>query len=291
MAAVPAEVLIQALLNGLIMGGIYALVAGGLTLIFGVMGIINAAHGEFLMVAMFAAYFAANLLGLSPYASILIVIPLMLLFGALVYRLFIAPVLEAPEINQILLTVGLSLLLQNLALLAFGGDYRSLNLPLSDQTIPVFGAVLTVPQLLAFGLSLAATGTCYAVLRFTDFGRAVRATAQNRRGALLVGINVQRVYMFAFAAGCVCLAVAGPVLLPVYYVAPDVGSLFLVVAFIVVVMGGLGNFLGALLAGLLIGVIEALAGVFVSSSLAPIANFAAFILVMLFRPAGLFRRS
>lgn len=285
-----ADVVVQAIANGLIMGAIYALVAGGLTLIFGVMGIINAAHGEFLMVSMFIAYFAMTLFGVSPYAAILIATPLMFVVGALIFRAFIVPVLDAPEINQILLTVGVSLLLQNLALLAFGGDYQSLKLPLAEQSLRLAGAVVTLPQALAFVLSLVTTVACWAVLRFTDYGRAARAVAQNRKGALLVGIDVRRVYLFAFAAGAACLGVAGPLLLPIYYVAPDVGSLFLLVAFVVVVMGGLGNFVGALVAGLIIGVVEMVAGLFVSSSLAPIANFIAFILVLVFRPQGLFQK-
>jgi branched-chain amino acid transport system permease protein len=284
-----SEILIQAILNGLIMGGIYALVAGGLTLIFGVMGIINAAHGEFLMVSMFTALFAVNQIGLSPYVSILLATPLMFLLGLIIFRTFISPVLNAPEINQVLLTVGISLLLQNVALLVFGGDYQSLKSQLSEETIPFMGAIITVPQAFAFVLSLIATAAYYFVLRCTDFGIAIRAVAQNRKGALLVGINVHRVYMLAFASGCACLGVAGPLLLPIYYVSPDVGSLFLLVAFVVVVMGGLGNFAGALLAGLIIGVVESVAGIFVSSSLAPIANFSVFILVLIFRPSGLFR--
>jgi len=207
----------------------------------------------------------------------------------IIFRTFISPVLNAPEINQVLLTVGISLLLQNVALLVFGGDYQSLKSQLSEETIPFMGAIITVPQAFAFVFSLIATAAYYFVLRCTDFGIAIRAVAQNRKGALLVGINVHRVYMLAFASGCACLGVAGPLLLPIYYVSPDVGSLFLLVAFVVVVMGGLGNFAGALLAGLIIGVVESVAGIFVSSSLAPIANFSVFILVLIFRPSGLFR--
>jgi branched-chain amino acid transport system permease protein len=289
MESVPFEVILQAVLNGLIIGGIYALVAGGLTLVFGVMGIINVAHGDLLMVSMFATYYAVTLLGLSPYAAIFLVTPLMFLVGMVIFRGFIAPVLDAPIMNQILLTVALSLLLQNFAILAFGGDYLTLNIPLSDRSVTLLGAVLSLPQILAFVLSLVATAACYVMLRYTDFGRALRAVAQNRQGALLVGINVRTVYMLSFGLGCALLGIAGPLLAPIYYVHPDVGSLFLLVAFVVVVMGGLGNFVGALVAGLMIGVMESVAGVFVSSSLAPIANFAVFILVLLFRPSGLFR--
>jgi branched-chain amino acid transport system permease protein len=287
--SVPLEVVLQAVMNGLIIGGIYALVAGGLTLVFGVMGIINVAHGDLLMVSMFASYYAVTLLGLSPYAAIFLVSPIMFLVGMAIFRGFIVPVLDAPVMNQILLTVALSLLIQNIAALAFGGDYLTVDLPIADRTVDVLGAVLSLPQLLAFVLSLVATGACYAMLRYTDFGCALRAVAQNRQGAALVGINVRFVYMLAFGLGCGLLGVAGPLLTPIYYVHPDVGSLFLLVAFVVVVMGGLGNFLGALAAALIIGVMESVAGVFVSASLAPIANFAVFILALLFRPQGLFR--
>jgi branched-chain amino acid transport system permease protein len=286
---VPLEVVLQAILNGLIIGGIYALVAGGLTLVFGVMGIINVAHGDLLMVSMFTSYYAVTLLGLSPYAAIFLVTPIMFVVGMLIFRGFIVPVLEAPVMNQILLTVALSLLLQNLAGVAFGGDYLTLNIPLADRTVDLLGAILSLPQILAFVLSLVATAACWAMIRYTDFGCALRAVAQNRRGALLVGINVRHVYMLAFGLGCALLGVAGPLLTPIYYVHPDVGSLFLLIAFVVVVMGGLGNFVGALAAALIIGVMESVAGVFVSASLAPIANFAVFILALLFRPSGLFQ--
>lgn len=289
MDSLPAEVVLQAVLNGLILGGIYSLVAGGLTLVLGVMGIINVAHGELLMVSMFATYYAVTLLGLSPYVAMLLVIPLMFILGAVIFSGFIMPILTAPPINQILLTVALSLLLQNVALLALGGDYLTLSIPLTERTVPVYGAILSLPQILAFVLSVIATGACYAILRHTDFGRALRAVAQNRKGALLVGIDVRRVYLRAFALGCVLLGVAGPLLLPIYYVHPDVGSLFLLVAFVVVVMGGMGSFVGAFFAAMIIGLMESIAGLFVSSSLAPIANFSVFILVLLFRPSGLFR--
>lgn len=289
MLGVPSEVVFQAVINGLILGGIYALVAGGLTLVFGVMGIINVAHGDLLMVSMFSAYYIVTLFGISPYIAILIVTPVMFVVGLLMYQVFLSPIITAPHINQILLTVALSLLIQNIAIFVFGGDYLSLNIPLSDKTVSIFGAILTVPQLLAFVLSLVTSAMFYMMLKHTDFGRSLRAVAQNRRGAMVVGINVPRAYMMSFGIGCAMLGIAGPLLLPIYYVHTDVGSLFLLVAFVVVVMGGLGNFLGALIAGLIIGVTEAVAGLVVSPSLAPISNFIIFILILLFRPAGLIR--
>jgi branched-chain amino acid transport system permease protein len=289
MLGVPSEVVFQAVVNGLILGGIYALVAGGLTLVFGVMGIINVAHGDMLMVSMFSAYYIVTLFGISPYIAILIVTPIMFVVGLLMYQVFLSPIINAPHINQILLTVALSLLIQNIAIFVFGGDYLSLNIPLSDKTVSIFGAILTVPQLLAFVLSLVTSAMFYMMLKHTDFGRSLRAVAQNRRGAMVVGINVPRAYMMSFGIGCAMLGIAGPLLLPIYYVHTDVGSLFLLVAFVVVVMGGLGNFLGALIAGLIIGVTEAVAGLVVSPSLAPISNFIIFILILLFRPAGLIR--
>lgn len=289
MLGVPSEVVFQAVINGLILGGIYALVAGGLTLVFGVMGIINVAHGDMLMVSMFSAYYIVTLFGISPYIAILIVTPVMFVVGLLMYQVFLSPIINAPHINQILLTVALSLLIQNIAIYVFGGDYLSLNIPLSDKTVSICGAILTVPQVLAFVLSLVTSAMFYMMLKHTDFGRSLRAVAQNRRGAMVVGINVPRAYMMSFGIGCAMLGIAGPLLLPIYYVHTDVGSLFLLVAFVVVVMGGLGNFLGALIAGLIIGVTEAVAGLVVSPSLAPISNFVIFILILLFRPAGLIR--
>jgi branched-chain amino acid transport system permease protein len=280
--------LLQAIITGLVMGGIYALVAAGLTLVFGVMRIINVAHGEFLMIAMYGSYFMHSLLGLDPYVSIVIVLPIHFLIGTGYCRLLIFPILSAPEINQVLLTVGVSIFLQNFALLLFTGDFRTILLHYSAIKIPIGPAVMDLPQLIAFLGSVAVTTFLFWLVKFTDLGRWMRAAAQNREAAILSGVDVRGVYLFTFGLGTASVGVAGSLLSGIYYITPDVGWLFLLTAFVVVVLGGMGNFVGALLGGFIIALTEAVGSLFMPIALAPILKFIIFIALLLFRPEGLF---
>ena len=270
------------------LGGIYAVISIGLTLIFGVTRLINFAHGEFLMVAMYGTFWLFTLYGIDPYLALFIVAPAMFLLGLLTQRIVIQPILGAAPLMQIFATVGLSIAMQNAALLAWHADYRTIRTGYSTSVIELGGLLISIPRLVAFGVAaLMATGF-YLLFKYTYLGKALRAVAQNRRSAMLMGINVQRIYLLSFAIGTACVGVAGAVLIPMYYTFPTVGTYFVLTAFVVVVLGGMGSMAGACVGGLVIGVIEALSGFFIAPALKEAIYFVIFILVLLFRPSGLF---
>ncbi len=280
--------LVQAIVTGLVMGGIYALVAAGLTLIFGVMRIINLVHGEFLMVAMYGSFFMNSLFGLDPYISVVLILPALFIVGSGFFHLLISPILSAPGINQILLTIGASIFIQNLALLLFTADFRTIALSYSRIKIQLGPGIIDLPQLVALLSSILLTVILYWLLKSTDLGRWIRAASQNREAALLAGIDVRRIYLFTFGIGTACVGVAGSLLSGIYYITPSVGWLFLLTAFVVVVLGGMGNFVGALLGGFIIALTESVGSLFIPIALAPVLKFIIFIVLLLFRPQGLF---
>jgi branched-chain amino acid transport system permease protein len=280
----------QAVVYGLIIGSIYALTSSGLTLILGVLKIINVAHGEFLMTAMYTAYFLFQGFHLDPCLSIFLVMPALFFFGGIIFYLFIRPVLKSPEINQILLTIGISIFLQNLALALFTGDFRTLDLSYSQKTLSMAGVNVGFPHFMAFIVSVSVTLGFYWFLKSTDLGRSIRAAAQNQEAAILFGINVDRIYLITFSIGAACLGVAGPLLATFYYVTPTVGTVFLLNAFVVVILGGMGNFLGAFFGGLLIGLTESIGAIFMPGSLSPVFTFVVLIIILLLKPEGLFGR-
>ncbi len=282
-----SEVVLSSLVNGILLGGLYALVALGLTLIFGVMKVINFAHGSLMMLAMYATFWLASRLGVDPYVSLLLTVPAGFALGYAIERSVIAPVLGGAEHNQLLMTLGLALFLDNFALVLFKADPRTLLVSYSQQTVPLGPLRLNLPRVLAFAGALAITAALALFLKKTDLGKALRAAAEEREGAALVGIPVPRVHAVAFGLGSACVAAAGTMAVPFFYVSPEVGNTFVITAFVVVVLGGLGSFPGALLGGLLVGVVESLGGLFLHGSLAQIGIFALFILVLLLRPTGL----
>jgi branched-chain amino acid transport system permease protein len=288
---VTVEIVLTSLANGVMLGGLYALVALGLTLIFGVMRIINFAHGSLMMLAMYATFWLATRAGLDPYLALAVTVPAGFAAGWGLQRLAIAPVLAAPEHSQLLMTLGLALFLDNLALALFTADPRTLLTPYSAATVPLGPLRLNLPRLLAFAGALAITGALALFLRLTVLGKALRAAAEERDGAALVGIPVRRVYALAFGLGSACVAAAGTLALPFFYVSPEVGNTFVITAFVVVVLGGLGSFPGALLGGLAVGVVESLGGLVLHGSLAQIGVFLLFILVLLVRPTGILGRA
>jgi branched-chain amino acid transport system permease protein len=277
----------QVLVSGILVGGLYALVAVGLNIVFGVLRIINFAHGEYLMVSMYGAYWLWRM-GIDPYVAALIVVPAMALLGAISERYLVRYTLAAHAHVKIFVTLGLSIALQNLALLLFKADYLNVRTVYQTVTLDLAGFTFSVPRLVAFGALLISAASLYAFLRYTDFGKAIRATAQDSVTARLMGIDVDRVYMMTFAIGAAVVGVTGCLLIPIYYVFPTVGIDFVVVAFVVVVLGGLGSVPGAIVGGLLIGVVEQLSGFFVETSLRQVVYFIIFIAVLAVRPAGLF---
>ena len=280
----------QLFLNGLLLGGIYALISIGLTLIFGVIEIINFAHGEFLMLSMYASYWLFQYYGIDPYLSLIIVVPLFFGIGIVVQRGIIQPLLDAPSLNQVFATVGVSLALQNVALVLWKADFRTVETDYGGKTFDVSGLMVSFPRLVAFGVSVAIILFLFTYLKKTYTGMAIRALAQQRRAAMLMGINVHRTYQIAFGIGLACVGAAGAVLIPVYYTFPTVGTFFVLVAFVVVVLGGYNSLGGALVGGLMIGIVETFSGYFLSPHLKEGVYFIIFILFLVFRPNGLFGR-
>ena len=286
-----SALILQAIVSGLLLGGVYSLICVGLTLTFGVMRIINFAHGEFLMVAMYATYFFAVGFKLEPYAAIVVVLPGLYLFGVMVFYFLIRPIQSRDPLNQMLLLVGLSLVLQNGALALFSPDTRALQSSLLYSKIELGDVIVGTPMLIAFAVSIIVTLALYWQLRFTEFGRMIRAAASDRGAAELMGINVNRVNMLSFGMGVGCLGIAAPLMMPVYYVVPDIGTFFILIAFVVVVLGGLGNFVGAMLASFLVAIAQSIGALFMPGSTAPVLPFLLFVLVLLFKPEGLFGRT
>ena len=269
-------------------GAVYALIALGLTLIYGVLHIINFAHGAALMVALYAVYLLKAHLGIDPYLALPIVVPGMFGLGYALQRGIINRAGHGKDEYILLVTLGISIVLENLALLVFKSDTRTIETPYTLTTVAIGPAMIALPKLVAFAGALATSAVLLLILTRTDLGRAIRAVAKEKHGAKLMGIDVDHVYALCFGIGLACLGAAACFLLPVYYVNPQVGAGFVPVAFTIVVLGGMGSFGGALAGGLLIGVVESLGGLYLGESLGQIGIFAVFIGVLLFRPQGLF---
>jgi branched-chain amino acid transport system permease protein len=269
-------------------GAVYALIALGLTLIYGVLHIINFAHGAALMVALYAVYLLKTHLGIDPYLALPIVVPGMFGLGYALQRGIINRAGHGKDEYILLVTLGIAIVLENLALLVFKSDTRTIETPYTLTTVAIGPAMIALPKLVAFAGALATSAVLLLILARTDLGRAIRAVAKEKHGAKLMGIDVDHVYAMCFGIGLACLGAAACFLLPVYYVNPQVGAGFVPVAFTIVVLGGMGSFGGALAGGLLIGVVESLGGLFFGESLGQIGIFAVFIGVLLFRPQGLF---
>jgi len=269
-------------------GAVYALIALGLTLIYGVLHIINFAHGAALMVALYAVYLLKAHLGIDPYLALPIVVPGMFGLGYALQRGIINRAGHGKDEYILLVTLGISIVLENLALLVFKSDTRTIETPYTLTTVAIGPAMIALPKLVAFAGALATSAVLLLILTGTDLGRAIRAVAKEKHGAKLMGIDVDHVYALCFGIGLACLGAAACFLLPVYYVNPQVGAGFVPVAFTIAVLGGMGSFGGALAGGLLIGVVESLGGLYLGESLGQIGIFAVFIGVLLFRPQGLF---
>jgi branched-chain amino acid transport system permease protein len=292
------ELLLQVLISGVLLGGLYALIGLGMSLIMGVMKIINLAHGELMMVGMYITFWSFALLKLDPYVSILIVFPALFLLGALLQKYLVAPVMEVDSIlpeNQVLLTVGIGMVLSNLALLFFSANYRSVPVSYADKTIywdlklggQTISLSFSVPMLVAFGIALALGSALFLFLGRTDLGRMIRATAQDKRAAALMGVNTKRMTYVTFGLGSALVGAAGALLVPVYYLFPQIGGPFTLKAFIITVLGGMGNIPGAVLGGVVLGLAESLGSVYISLGYKDAFGFIIFVLVLIFLPKGL----
>lgn len=283
--------LLQALISGILMGGVYALVAVGLNIVFGVMKVLNFAHGTLMMVAMYMTFWLFRLSAVDPYVSLAITVPVMFFVGVAIQRYLIRPILDAPDHNQLLLTLGLSLFLEHAALVLFTAEPRSVRLPYTDAAIWLGDVSISVARLAAFALAIVFSAVIFWLLKHTDLGKALRAASEERDGAALSGIPVRRIYMWAFGLGTACVAAAGTLVSPFSVIQPNIGGAYNVTAFIVVVLGGMGNAVGALVGGLIIGVMESLGAAYLPGSFKQLVAFAVFAAILLFKPEGLLVRS
>lgn len=282
------ETLLQSVVSGTLTGSLYAMIAVGLTIVFGVMRIINMAHGDMVMLGMFGAFWSHELAKIDPFLSLLIWMPAMFAFGMFVQRFLLKKIIPSGELNTLLYTAGLALLIANLALFFWSGDYRNISLDYGMTPMRPFGISVAVPLAIAFVLAIAITTALYLFLSRTDTGRAIRATAQNPESAALMGVNVQRIDMITFGLGTALAGGAGVLLAPSLYLYPTVGEILIVKCFVIVVLGGLGSIPGAIAGGILLGLVESLGAVYVSVAYKDAIGFVLFLLVLLFRPAGLF---
>ena len=282
------SILLPATINGLTMGAVYALIALGLTLIYGVLHIINFAHGSLLMVALYGVFFLYKLLGVDPYAAMLVLVPAGFVAGYALQRSVIGAIKPGRDQNVLLITLGVSIVLDNLAVYFFTGDTQTIDTRYSLEMVNLGVALVSLPRLIGLVAALVFTAALWLLIGSTDLGRAIRAVAKEPHGARLVGIDVDHIFAMSFGIGTACLGAAACLLLPMFYVSPHVGQVFVLIAFTVVVLGGMGSFTGALVGGLLIGVTESLGGLIFGESAGQLAIFLIFIAVLLFRPTGLF---
>jgi branched-chain amino acid transport system permease protein len=281
-------VLAQAVVNGLLIGGVYALVSIGVTLIFGVVKIVNFAQGEFVMIGMYISFFLATYLGVDPLLSLFVSMPVLFLTGLLIQHFLIRRVLALGDMPQIFLTFALSLLLINIALLLFTANYRTVETPYSYSAIHIGPIYIAVAKLIAFAVAMALSAALWVFLRSTDLGKAMRAAAQNPDVAMLMGINPDRVFAVAVGIALALAGAAGSLLMPFYPAYPMVGQVFVLMAFVAVVLGTLGNVAGALIASLMMGVAESLGIQFVGADSGLIVVFLMLLLTLAVRPNGLF---
>ncbi|WP_029916105.1 branched-chain amino acid ABC transporter permease [Pelobacter seleniigenes] len=284
---------VESLLNGILMGSIYGLTAVGLTLIFGVMKVVNFAHGSILMVGMFAAYFFVTLTGVNPYLALPVVVPLLFVFGFAMQKFIIKPIFEAEKdvrepITVIIVTTGIWYVLDNLALLLFGAQFRVAKTSVTGKMLEIFDMYFLWPKIIGAGITLLLGLYLYWFLKYSRMGKAVRATSLDREAATLMGIKQNRIYNIVFGLGCACCGVAACVLVPFYYVYPTVGVPFDIKAFIIVVLGGLGSIPGAILGGIILGVIETLGAQFMAATWTEMLIYVFFLLVLFVKPSGLF---
>jgi len=278
----------QAVVNGLLIGGIYALVSIGVTLIFGVVKVVNFAQGEFVMIGMYISYFLATRFGIDPLASLVVTMPTLFVVGVLLQQFLIRRVLALGDMPQIFLTFALSLLLLNVMLLLFTADYRTVQTPYTETAIHLGAVYVPVAKLIAFVVAMLLSLALWLFLRGTDLGKAMRAAAQNRDVAMLMGINPDRVFCVAVGVALALAGAAGSLLMPFYPAYPMVGQVFVLMAFVAVVLGTLGNVTGALIASLMMGVAESLGIQFVGADSGLIVVFLMLLLTLAFRPSGLF---
>jgi branched-chain amino acid transport system permease protein len=285
------DIILLVLVNGLMIGGIYSLMTVGLTIIFGVMKVVNFAHGELLMVGMYVTYWLFTLLGVDPFVSLILCMGVLFCFGAVMQRVLITPLKEEDrEMGSLLVTLGFGIFLQSLALFLCKADFRSVVTSYGTEVIEIGFIMIPLPRLIAFLIALGLSIILFLLLKKTYVGKAIRATSEDRETAMLMGINVQHVDLLAFGIGAACVGAAAAIITPSYFVFPSVGTMFGLTCFVAVVLGGLGSFIGAFIAGLIVGLAESFGVMYVSTQAKYLVTFVLFITVLIIKPAGLFGR-
>ena len=272
----------------MLFGGVYSLMAVGLTLIFGVMRVVNFAHGDMMVWGMYLAFVLSTRAGLDPYLGFVVCAAALFVLGLAVQRGLVDRIVDAPHEMQILLMLGVALVLENLALVAFGPEPARVRSPLSSATVWLGPIFVDVARLVTFAVAVVLTLALYLFLFRTDLGRTVRAAADNTYGALVIGTDVRRVYAVAFGVGAACVGAAGALVSPILPFQPPTGLSLSIASFNIVIIGGMGSLLGAFIGGLLVSVAESLGAVFLKPSLKELFSFSLLIVILLFRPAGLF---
>ena len=298
MTSAQVEVLLQTLISGLLLGGLYALIGIGMTLIMGVMKIINLAHGELMMVGMYIAYVLFSSFHIDPYLSILVAAPALFFLGILIQKYLINPVLKVEAIipeNQVILTVGIGMVLANIATIIFSSDYKTTPVEYATKAwylTDIWKASpielsLSMAWSVSFCVALLITAALWFFLAKTDMGKSIRATAQDKEAALLMGVNVEKMRVVTFGLGSALVGSAGCLFIPIYYLYPDLGGQFTLIAFVITILGGLGSTVGAIVGGLILGVFESLTSTYVGMGWAPVGRFMIFVAALIFVPGGI----
>lgn len=281
----------QTIVNGLLLGGLYAIVGMGLAIIFGTMRVINFAHGQFIMVGMYVTYTLFSRFHIDPYVCLIASFLVTFLLGVATYQLAIHRIMKAPEMNQILVTAGIGLMLTNLAQMGYNTNQLTLNLSYSDKDIHILGVSVNIAYLISFVIAVLVAAVLFWFMMKTETGRAIRAISQNPNSSSLMGINVKRATTIVFGIGIAIAGVSGTLLMPIHFVDPTVGDSFSLLAFIIVVLGGMGSIVGSAVGGLVIGVVAELASFYLGQSYSDVLTYVVFLLILLFKPSGLFGRS
>lgn len=286
------SILLQAIVNGILIGSVYGLIAIGLTIIFGVMRVISLIHGDLIMLGMYLAYWFVTMVGGGEIPPLLIALPVFFLIGCIIFKSLVSPVAKAGgEMGTLLITAGLSLAITNFVQLIWKADYRSTPAQLVITSYSFAGISVSSALLFAFFTSAVLVAVVSIFLMFTETGRAIRATAQDQEAAMFMGVNIEKMMLVAFGIGVAMAGTAGVLLTPIFYVYPYVGFVYIVKAFVVVVLGGMGSIVGAALGGILLGVTEQLGTLFIAAGYKDAFGLIIFVVVLLFKPSGLFGRS
>ena len=284
------DVFLQTLVAGVLIGGIYGLIGIGMTLIMGVMGIINLAHGQLMMVAMYVTFVLHAYLKIDPYLSLLVAMPALFLLGIFLQKTLLNPLMEVDAVlpeNQVLMTVGMGMVLAEIARFIFSSDYKSVVTSYTGSAFFLGNISFSVPMIIAFGFAVLLTIALFWFLLKTDLGRSIRATAQDKEAAILMGVNSGRITVITFGIGSALVAAAGSLLMPIFYLFPDIGGPFTLKAFVITILGGMGSTVGAIFGGVTLGIAESLGATYIGMGYKEMVGYVIFLLVLIFLPGGL----